>query len=125
MILWILARKDLRLLLRDARALVILLLMPLFFIMVLGISLGEGFGQKPEDRLRISVLNLDEGVPRYYERPAMLRDGLAWLSLAAGQLPGTGVNAAAILGSCALAEANHSTWFPHGSWSEQILRDLS
>ena len=81
MILWILARKDLRLLLRDTRALVILLLMPLFFIMVLGISLGEGFGQKPEDRLRISVLNLDEGVPRYYDCPAMLRDGLAWLSL--------------------------------------------
>ncbi len=125
MILWILARKDLRLLLRDARALVILLLMPLFFIMVLGISLGEGFGQKPEDRLRLSVLNLDEGVPRYYDSPAMLRDGVAWLSLSAGLLPGTGPNATALLGPCALSEANHSTWFPHGSWSEQILRDMS
>ena len=57
MVIWTLARKDLRLLVRDARALVILLVMPLVFILVLGISLGEGFGQKPEDRLRVSVLN--------------------------------------------------------------------
>jgi ABC-2 type transport system permease protein len=46
MVIWTLARKDLRLLVRDARALVILLVMPLMFIVVLGVSLGEGFGQK-------------------------------------------------------------------------------
>jgi linearmycin/streptolysin S transport system permease protein len=60
MLVWILARKDLRLLLRDPRAVVVLLAMPLIFILVLGISLGEGFGQKPDDRLRISVVDLDK-----------------------------------------------------------------
>jgi ABC-type multidrug transport system permease subunit len=60
---WTLAKKELRLLLRDYRALVILLAMPLIFILVLGISVGEGFGQKPDDRLRVSVVNLDRGLP--------------------------------------------------------------
>jgi ABC-type Na+ efflux pump permease subunit len=58
---WTLARKDLTLLLRDRRAIVILLAMPLVFILVLGMSLGEGFGQKPDDRLRVSIVDLDEG----------------------------------------------------------------
>ena len=58
-----LAAKDLRLLLRDARSGVILLVMPLLFMAVLGMAVGEGFGQKPDDRLRISVVNLDEGAP--------------------------------------------------------------
>jgi ABC-type Na+ efflux pump permease subunit len=65
---WTLARKDLRLLARDTRALVILLAMPLIFILVLGLSLGEGFGQKPDDRLRVSVVNLDKGLPEYKEK---------------------------------------------------------
>src|ERR1700675_4841052 len=78
MVIWTLARKDLRLLVRDARALIILLAMPLIFILVLGVSLGEGFGQKPEDRLRVSVLVLDDGLPRYFDWPAMLRDGMAY-----------------------------------------------
>lgn len=60
--IWILAKKDLRLLLRDRRAVVILLAMPFIFILVLGLSLGEGFGQKPDDRLRISLVDLDEGI---------------------------------------------------------------
>src|SRR5438046_7918057 len=60
---WTLAKKELRLLLRDYRALVILLAMPLIFILVLGVSVGEGFGQKPDDRLRVSVVNLDRGLP--------------------------------------------------------------
>ena len=42
--IWILAKKDLRLLIRDPRAVVVLLAMPFIFILVLGISLGEGFG---------------------------------------------------------------------------------
>src|SRR5262245_39858359 len=58
---WTLAKKELRLLLRDYRALVILLAMPLIFILVLGVSVGEGFGQKTDDRLRVSLVNLDEG----------------------------------------------------------------
>jgi ABC-type Na+ efflux pump permease subunit len=60
--MWILAKKDLRLLLRDRRAVVILLAMPLIFILVLGLSLGEGFGQKPDDRLRVSILDEDQGL---------------------------------------------------------------
>ena len=61
MLVWTLAKKDLRLLVRDPRAMVVLLAMPLIFIMVLGASLGEGFGQKPDDRLRISIVDLDAG----------------------------------------------------------------
>jgi ABC-type multidrug transport system permease subunit len=61
MLTWILAKKDLRLLLRDPRAVVVLLAMPLIFILVLGVSLGEGFGQKPDDRLRVSIVDLDTG----------------------------------------------------------------
>lgn len=55
------AAKDLRLLLRDRRAAVILLAMPIVFMLVLGVALGEGFGQKPDDRLRISVVIDDVG----------------------------------------------------------------
>jgi ABC-type transport system involved in multi-copper enzyme maturation permease subunit len=57
------AQKDLRLLLRDPRSAVILFLMPLIMILVLGLALGEAFGQKPDDRIRVSVLVLDEGLP--------------------------------------------------------------
>ena len=61
--IWTLAAKDLRLLFRDPRAAVILLVMPLMFIIVLGLSLGESFGEKPDERLRISIVNLDRGLP--------------------------------------------------------------
>ena len=57
-----LAAKDLRLLLRDARSAVILLVTPLVLILVLGLALGESFGEKPDERLRISVVNLDRGL---------------------------------------------------------------
>jgi ABC-type Na+ efflux pump permease subunit len=61
MLTWILAKKDLRRLLRDRRAMIILLAMPVIFILVLGLSLGETFGQKPDDRLRVSVVDQDVG----------------------------------------------------------------
>ena len=64
MLTWTLAKKELRLLLRDRRAMIILLVMPLIFILVLGLSLGEGFGQKPDDRLRVSIVDLDQGFSR-------------------------------------------------------------
>lgn len=60
MITWTLAAKDLRLLVRDRRGLIILLGMPLLFILILGMSLGEGFF-KPDNRLRITVVDLDDG----------------------------------------------------------------
>lgn len=116
---WTLTRKELRLLVRDVRAVIILLAMPLIFILVLGISLGEGFGQKTAD-LRVSVLVLDEGLPRFFDRPAMLREGLAWFSVAPA---GQGTMAA--YGALAAAQALHPRWFPHQDWSQLVLRDLN
>lgn len=58
-----LAAKDLRLLLRDPRSAVILLVTPLLLIVVMYFALGEGFGEKPDERLRVSVVNLDRGLP--------------------------------------------------------------
>ncbi|MBV9121999.1 MAG: ABC transporter permease [Planctomycetes bacterium] len=54
MVIWTLAKKDLRLLVGDRRAVVILLAMPILFILVLGIALGE-------DKLRVTVVDLDQG----------------------------------------------------------------
>lgn len=77
------ALKDLRLLLRDSRSAVILLIMPLAMILVLGLSLGEGFGRKPDDRIRISIVNEDAGLPEdagaFPERPwsAIVLDDLS------------------------------------------------
>src|SRR5437868_69341 len=56
-----LVKKELRLLVRDRMAVVLLLAMPLLFILILGLLLGEGFGQKPDDSLRISLVDLDQG----------------------------------------------------------------
>ncbi len=68
--IWILAKKDLRLLLRDRVAAVLLLGMPLLFILILGLLLGESFGQKADDTLRISIVDLDRG--------KSLLDGKPW-----------------------------------------------
>ncbi len=54
--IWTLIKKDLRQTIRDRRALVVLLLMPLLLIFVLAISLGEGY-----ERLRITIVDLDQG----------------------------------------------------------------
>src|SRR5438132_206357 len=54
MVIWTLAKKDLRLLLGDRRAVVILLAMPVLFILVLGVALGK-------DQLRVSIVDLDNG----------------------------------------------------------------
>ncbi len=121
MAIWTLAKKDLKLLLRDPRALIILLAMPLIFILVLGISLGENFGKKSAEGLKISVLLEDTGVPRYFDRPAMTREGMAWLSLSPN--PVTGVMQT--FSACSLATANHLSWFPHKDWSQLLLHDLN
>jgi ABC-type Na+ efflux pump permease subunit len=116
MVIWTLARKDLRLLLRDARAMIILLAMPLIFILVLGVSLGEGFGKKAEDTLRVSVLILDDGVP-----PQPSREAVGWLTLQPGLLGGP-VQA---LAAASLVQANQQAWhFPYANWSELVLKDL-
>src|SRR5258705_13026587 len=112
MVIWTPAKKELRLLVRGAGALVIMLAMPVIFILVLGVSLGEGFGQKPADRLRVSVLVLDEGLPRHFDRPAMLREGVSWFAA----LP-NGQGMASGLGAWAAANVHHPTWFPNDSWA--------
>jgi ABC-type multidrug transport system permease subunit len=61
MALGALVKKEFRLLLRDRLSTGILLLMPLLCIAVLGLLLGEGFGQKTDNRLRVSLVNLDQG----------------------------------------------------------------
>ena len=62
MVVWALAKKELRLLLRDRMAVVVLLGMPLVFILLWGLMLGENFGQKNADeKLRIFLVDLDQG----------------------------------------------------------------
>jgi ABC-type transport system involved in cytochrome c biogenesis permease component len=119
MVIWTLAKKDLRLLLRDARAMIILLAMPIIFILVLGVSLGEGFGKKAEDTLRVSVLVLDEEIPR--ESIDIIREDVAALSAGPSLLGGPmqAVTAAS------LVQANQPAWiFPHGKWSDLVVKDL-
>jgi ABC-2 type transport system permease protein len=80
MAIWTIARKEGRLLLRDPRAGIILLAMPFVFILVLGLSLGEGFGQKPDDRLRVSLVDLDHGYvpPKIDGKPAEAFPSDSW-----------------------------------------------
>jgi len=120
MAIWTLAKKDFRLVFRDTRALVILLAMPLIFVLVLGVSVGEGFGRKAADRLRVTVLNLDRGLPRFFDRPAMVREGFSWLSVG----PMRGDLQVQVSGALAVAEMNRGLYFPHDSWADEVLRDL-
>src|SRR5580765_6536441 len=103
MVIWTLAKKDLRLLVRDPRALIILLAMPLIFILVLGVSLGDNFGKSAASGLRVSVLVEDEGVPRFFDRPAMMREGLASLTVT----PNSTMGPTQALAGSSLAWANH------------------
>lgn len=102
MLIWILAKKDLRLLLRDPRAMVVLLAMPLIFIMVLGLSLGEGFGQKPDDRLRISIVDLDEGFQEPNAKPDVPKE--PWAKIVERDLAQTAGIRVEMIGSLADAE---------------------
>jgi len=114
---WILALKDLRLLIRDPKAAIILVAMPFIFILVLGLSLGEGFGQKPDDRLRISLVDLDQGYV-----PAKVREGLAWF-VAAPPVASVGN----VLAASQLSEANSTPDFPRmlGTWAQRVQQDLA
>lgn len=148
MITWTLAKKDLRLLMRDTRAMVILVAMPFLFILVLGLSLGEGFGQKPDDRMRISIVNKDHG----YSDPTPVREGLSLLMLPAPgsppvggvafqqahqaaqhyrELPGaaallaaTPVSGDALFSALALAEVERRGHLLREPWVEVLMRDL-
>jgi ABC transporter DrrB family efflux protein len=104
MLVWILSKKDLRLLLRDRRAVVILLAMPFIFIVVLGLALGEGFGQKPDDRLRVSLVDLDQGDPQM-----MIQEAVTWCTVAPGNEWAT-----------FLCLANHKE-----TWAKNVQKDLT
>src|SRR5262245_935916 len=112
--IWTIAKKELRLLFRDPRALVILVAMPFIFILILGMSLGEGFGQKPDDRLRVSLVDEDLG-----DTPAKLREGAALL------FASPGASWLQPLGAAALAEVNRADTPPVEPWSRVVQRDLA
>jgi ABC-2 type transport system permease protein len=115
----ILAQKDLSLLARDRRSLLLLLIMPIIFIFVLGMALGESFGQKPDDRLRISLVDLDAGV---VDRPAALAESAAWLRAMPQPMFG---NLHSLLGSMAMAHIPHQAQFPFETWAKVVIRDLA
>ena len=100
--------------------------MPLIFIVVLGISVGEGFGQKPDTNLRVSVLNLDKGPPPGFGRAAALWSATSWLTLAPFG-PGMIGPDLRLAGTVAGAEENRTLheWFPYDNWSAVVLKDLS
>lgn len=114
--LWILAGKDISLLLRDRRSALLLLVMPIIFILVLGMALGETFGQKPDDRLRISVVDQDEGM---VDRDGAIAEFGAWLRC----LPEP--HGGLFLGGMAWASVAHQAQFPFEPWSKVVLRDLA
>lgn len=109
--IWTLSAKDLRLLLRDRRAVVILIAMPLIFILVLGVSLGEGFGKNPVDVLKVSVVDLDLG-----NRPVVARQAAASLLPASGPMP--------FWGTLAVIRGQEMVRPPDQPWSKVVLQDL-
>lgn len=115
--IWTLARKELRLLLRDRLAAVVLLLMPFVFILILGLLLGEGFGQKPDNRLRVSLVDQDTGTA--------LREGMAWFMLTPASLPLPGGIAPQEVAALATAAAGRYGTFPYEPWSKVVQRDLA
>ncbi len=102
------ALKDLRLLLRDPRSAVILLLMPLVLILVLGLSLGDAFGRKADDQLQISVVVEDAGLPAKVVAREPIREKPA----------------GALLGSASYAAPMARLHPPTKRWVDVMLDDL-
>jgi ABC-type Na+ efflux pump permease subunit len=119
MAVWTLAKKELRLLMRDPRAAIILLGMPLIFILILGIALGESFGQKPDDRLRVTLVDLDQG---YTDPGTAAREAAAWCG---ASMPAVGGGTDPhFLSALCLANVNNLLQFPREPWSHVVRRDL-
>src|SRR5436189_171792 len=114
---WAIAKKELRLLLRDRRAALILVAMPLLFILILGLLLGESFGQKADDRHRVPIVDMDEGYS--------IEEGMAWFALTPAVAPLPGGFAPQELTALTLAYGNHTVRFPHKSWSKLVQQDLA
>jgi ABC-type multidrug transport system permease subunit len=108
-----LVKKEFRLLFRDRLSAGILLLMPLLCIAVLGLLLGEGFGQKTDNRLRVSLVDQDQGHPfreyREYASHLMITPTSAF-----GSLPAAAVQASAV----------HDRIQALEPWSRVVQRDL-
>jgi ABC-type multidrug transport system permease subunit len=122
MAVWTIAKKEWRLLIRDSRVAIILLAMPLVFIFVLGLSLGEGFGQKPDDRLRVALVDLDEGYLEPIEAARMTAASLL-ATLGTPRMPGA-VDASS-LGALALRTGVDARRFPRETWAKVVRRDLA
>ena len=105
------AAKDLRLLLRDPRSAVILVVMPLVLILVLGLALGEAFGRKPDDQLQLTVVDEDRGLSTDYD---------AYPSVWA--VPRKGSAGAVIGGPASLPL--RKPYPPTGRWADVVLDDL-
>src|SRR5260370_2081759 len=122
MAMWTIAKKEWRLLLRDPRAGIILLAMPFIFILVLGLSLGEGFGQKPDERMRVSLVDLDQG---YVEPVELLKGTVARFA----QTPCPDAMPFALdphaLAGLTLARAQQALVFPQETWAKVVQRDLA
>src|SRR5262249_52753224 len=96
-----------------------LLAMPFLFIVVLSLSLGEGFGEKPDNRLRVSVVDLDEG---YTDPGAAAREVAARFACLPTAVGG-GIQPQA-LSAAALAGMQRAVRFPQESWAKVVQRDL-
>jgi len=120
--IWTIAKKELRLLIRDPRAAIVLLAMPFLFILVLGLSLGEGFGQKPDDRLRVSIVDLDQG---FVDPATTIKEALglfAWTPSVPEMAGGADVH---LLAGMALASARRAARFPQETWAKVVQRDMA
>jgi ABC-2 type transport system permease protein len=149
MVIWSLAKKELRLLMRDRLAAILLLGMPFLSILLLGLLLGEGFWEKPDERLRVSLVDLDQG-----DLPGDTRQALGWLTMTPGPGQLTALSLAVAhdklhmrldleqgnareavawlaltpgqgqLAGLALVEAQQKMRFPRESWARMVRRDL-
>src|SRR5262249_30171798 len=55
------------------------------------------------------------------DRPVMIREGVAWLSVT----PSPAIGHTQALAGANLAQVNHADWFPYQSWSELVIQDLN
>jgi ABC-2 type transport system permease protein len=122
MAFWTIAKKEARLLLRDPRASFILLAMPFLFILVLGLSLGESFGQKPDDRLRVSLVDEDEGYIEPAESVREVAAGLMWMPLPG---PAPSATPPSVLSAITSPRARQLIRFPQKTWAKEVQRDLA
>src|SRR5438445_12889736 len=122
MAIWTIAKKETRLLARGPRAGVILLAMPFVFILVLGLSLGKEFGQKPDDRLRVTLVDLDRGYTDPVAAAKEAASRFAWLPGATAQAPGISSTAFA---ACTTAGSYELARFPNETWAKIVRRDLA